>query len=545
MKTVIIGMLATEKDAGHGHRRWARWRPTVALCRQPDLPVARLELLHEPRFRGLAEQVSEDIRSVSPSTTVRLFPLERVDPWDFGEAYAALRQFARHYPFNAEEEEYLIHVNAGTHVARICMFLLTESRHFPGRLIQSISPARSDRKSLGAYRIIDLDLSRYDPIVARFQEEQLDAVSFLKSGIQTRNADFNRLIEQVEKVAVASRRAILLTGPTGSGKSRLARRIFELKKTRRLVTGSFVEVNCATLRGDAAMSALFGHVKGAFTGALQARPGLLQAADKGVLFLDEIGELGTDEQAMLLRALEDKTFLPVGSDEEVRSDFQLIAGTNRDLAAAVRPGRFRDDLLARINLWTFRLPGLGQRPEDIEPNLHYELEQFGHVEGRRVRFAREAWGTFLRFAVSPDAAWSGNFRDLNGAIVRMATLAVGGRITLELVHQEIARLRTAWRTEDNMRKDSLTERFLGPTRTGELDHFDRTQLEEVLRVCLRAKSLSEAGRILFAHSRKRKKSGNDASRLQKYLARFGIRYADIWAPSPVDSAPSDFPAIQA
>jgi transcriptional regulatory protein RtcR len=111
------------------------------------------------------------------------------------------------------------------------------------------------------------------------------------------------------------------------------------------------------------MSALFGHVKGAFTGAVQSRPGLLRSADGGVLLLDEIGELGLDEQAMLLHAIEDKAFLPVGTDREAQSDFQLGAGTNRDLSQAVRIGRFRDDLLARINLWTFRLPGL-PRPRD-------------------------------------------------------------------------------------------------------------------------------------------------------------------------------------
>jgi len=114
------------------------------------------------------------------------------------------------------------------------------------------------------------------------------------------------------------------------------------------------------------MSALFGHVKGAFTGAINPRPGLLRAADGGILFLDEIGELGPDEQAMLLRALEDKVFLPMGSDREVKSDFQLVAGTNRDLFALVREGKFRDDLLARINLWAFQMPGLRDRIEDIE-----------------------------------------------------------------------------------------------------------------------------------------------------------------------------------
>ena len=138
------------------------------------------------------------------------------------------------------------------------------------------------------------------------------------------------------------------------------------------------------------MSALFGHRKGAFTGAAADRPGLLRAADKGVLFLDEIGELGLDEQAMILRAIEEKTFLPVGADKEVASDFQLIAGTNRDLGEAVAAGRFRDDLFARLNLWTFALPALRDRREDIEPNLDYELDRFAEREGSRVSFNSEA-----------------------------------------------------------------------------------------------------------------------------------------------------------
>ena len=139
-------------------------------------------------------------------------------------------------------------------------------------------------------------------------------------------------------MAIAGKAPLLLTGPTGAGKSQLARRIYELKRQRQQIAGPFVEVNCATVRGDQAMSALFGHVKGAFTGARPIRPGLLRAADGGMLFLDEIGELGADEQAMLLRAVEEKHFLPVGSDREVQSDFQLIAGTNRDLATEVARG---------------------------------------------------------------------------------------------------------------------------------------------------------------------------------------------------------------
>ncbi len=197
------------------------------------------------------------------------------------------------------------------------------------------------------------------------------------------------------------------------GNSRLARRIYELKKARRQIEGPFVEVNCATLRGDATMSALFGHTKGAFTGAVKDRPGLLKTAEGGVLFLDEVGELGPDEQAMLLRAVEEKAFLPVGADEEVRSTFQLICGSNRDLSAEVRRGNFREDLLARIHLWTFRLPGLRNRTEDIEPNLNYELDQFAGVTGKRITFNKEARQRFLDFTTGPGVLSLGSFRDLN------------------------------------------------------------------------------------------------------------------------------------
>ena len=266
-------------------------------------------------------------------------------------------------------------------------------------------------------------------------------------------------------------------GPTGAGKSRLARRIFELKKARHAVKGEFIDLNCATLKGDGAMSALFGHTKGAFTGAaLKDRAGLLRTADGGVLFLDEIGELGLDEQAMLLRAVEEKTFLPLGSDRESSSDFQLIAGTNRDLPAAVRDGRFREDLLARINLWTFALPGLRTRPEDIEPNLQFELDQYARKTGRHITFSKEARQKFLDFARSPSSQWSGNFRDLNAAIARMSTLSLGGRISVDVVAEEMARLTHSWAGPKPADAHEAVRELIGNERLEQLDLFDRVQL---------------------------------------------------------------------
>ena len=274
------------------------------------------------------------------------------------------------------------------------------------------------------------------------------------------------------------------------------------------------------------MSALFGHINGAFTGAINPRDGHLRAANNGVLFLNEIGELGLDEQAMLLRALEDKVFLPLGSDKEVKSEFQLIAGTNRDLTERVNTGKFRDDLLARINLWTFTLPSLRERKEDIEPNLQFELDQFAERNGARVTFSREALNHFVKFATSSEASGKGNFRDLNGAIIRMATFAESGRISKDVVDEEIERLRAAWQNSGVTSGEGL-EKLLDEDAIIELDLFDRMQLLNVIEICREARSLSEAGRKLFLSSREQKKTANDADRLRKYLMRFGLSWEEI------------------
>lgn len=523
-KTVVLGLLGVTLDAMKRGDRWQQWRPSVDICRQDDLLVDRFELLFQPRFATLAGQITRDIASVSPETEVRPHYIDFKDPWDFEEVYGVLHDFASKYDFKPGAEQYLVHITTGTHVAQICQFLLTESRHIPGRLLQSGPP--KEKGKAGAYSIIDLDLSKYDRIASRFRLEQSESRQFLKSGIATRNKDFNRLIERIEQVAIASKAPLLLMGPTGAGKSQLARRVYELKKMRKQVTGRFVEVNCATIRGDGAMSTLFGHTRGAFTGAVGPREGLLREAHGGILFLDEIGELGLEEQATLLRAIEEGRFLPVGSDREVESTFQLISGTNRDLHQAVVQHTFRDDLLSRINLWTFQLPALRDRTEDLEPNLDYELARWTETHGNRVTFSKEARKLFLDFAASPTAIWAGNFRDFSAAVERMATLSEGGRITVPAVREEIDRLCASWQRPSTGSNDVLG-RFLDGNAIAALDLFDRVQLAEVVRVCSTSKSLSDAGRTLFSESRKRRSSTNDADRVRKYLARFGLSWADL------------------
>ena len=523
---VVISFLGTQLDAGGGEGRWQKWRPNVAMNQRNDLILDRIELFYADKYRPLADLVRADIRDRAPHTAVNLVQMELANPWDFSEVYTRLHDWAADYPFDTEKEEYWVHITTGTHVAQICLFLLVESRQIPGLLLQTAPPKNQKRQmargDVGTYELIDLDLARYDALAARLAAVRDDAVRYLKSGIATRNPAFNRMIAEIEQVALNSPSPILLTGPTGAGKSMLARRIFELKKARHQVRGTFVDVNCATLRGDGAASALFGHKKGAYTGAVEKRDGYLKSADGGVLFLDEIGELGLDEQAMLLKALEEKRFYPVGSDQESESHFQLIAGTNRDLRADVREGRFREDLYARINIWNYPLPALAERREDIEPNIAHQLALVSQELGRTTRFNKEAHAAYLAYALSPQAAWRGNFRDLAASIMRLATLAPQGRITRELVDAEIARLQYRWQEER-----PAASALPAAIDADALDLFERLQLEAVINICRQHKSLAAAGRALYNVSREQLARTNDSDRLRKYLQKYGLTWVDV------------------
>lgn len=521
MKNVVIGFLGTQLDRG-GFKR--KWRPSVQLCQHEKLPVARLELLCDERFRGLAGAVAADIARLSPETEVLIRRLDLADPWDFQEVYGALFDFAESYGFDEDRERYHVHLTTGTHVAQICWFLLTESRHIPARLLQT-GPPRGDDMPVGTFDVIDLDLRRYDALQQRFDLRTERSTDLLKAGIKTRNPAFNDLIERIEQVAGRSDAPLLLLGATGTGKSALAERIYELKLQNRRVRGRFVHVNCGTLRGEAGMATLFGNRRGAASGAPERR-GLLREAHGGLLFLDEIDALGPDEQAMVLHAVESGRFLPLGSDHEVTSNFQLIAGANRDLAKLVADGVFRADLYARLNLWTFRLPRLRERREDIEPNLEHELGRAEVQLGTRVGFNADAAQRYLAFANHPGTLWPGNFRDLGASVQRMCTLAPRGRITHAMVEQEIETLKAQWAGATDSSDMKLVRALLGSAVDG-IDLFDLAQLAIVIRVCRTSKTLSEAGRTLFAASRARKTSSNDADRLRKYLDRYALSWTEV------------------
>ncbi|NNF23906.1 MAG: sigma 54-interacting transcriptional regulator [Rhodobacteraceae bacterium] len=520
MRNVIIGFLGTQLDMG----KKRKWKPTVSLVQHGDFNVDRIELLHDHRFNRLAHAVKAEIEAISPLTEVLLCQLDLDDPWDFQEVYGKLFDFARDYGFDEDREQYHVHLTTGTHVAQICWFLLTEARHVPARLVQTGPPRGTDAPP--SLDIIDLDLSRYNALQQRFDLLSREYSDLLKGGVETRNAAFNALIDEIELVAGASDAPMLLLGGSGTGKTQLAQRIHDLKLQRRRVKGRLVQVNCATLSGGHAQAMLFGKRRN-FTGqAGSERSGLLREADGGVLFLDEVDELDLGAQALLLHAIESGRYYPLGSDHEVTSRFQIIACANRDLADLAAEGRFRPDLLARLNLWTFRLPPLADRREDIAPNLYYELAQAERALGRQVGFNADAAEAYLRFAEDPATSWPANFRDFSGSVQRMATLAARGRITRTMVDDEITRLRALWRQADSDADRVLVGDLLGK-RAEAIDPFDIVQLAAVVRICRASRTLSDAGRRLFAASRAQKASRNDADRLRKYLARYDLSWDQL------------------
>lgn len=238
-----------------------------------------------------------------------------------------------------------------------------------------------------------------------------------------------RVIAMIQKAAQV-RWPVLILGETGTGKELVARAIHEANPT-----GPFVTIDCSALVGPLAESELFGHVKGAFTGAVTTKVGLLTLAHGGTAFFDEIGELPLEVQVKLLRALQEKEFRPVGSVTTRRSDFRVIAATNRDLAQEVEKGNFRRDLYYRLNVIRIRLVPLRERKEDIPLLVEYFLRKYGR--GHRV--TQEVLDAFFAYD------WPGNVRELENCIQQMIALSTEPLIHIQQLPSPIQNFLAAGR----------------------------------------------------------------------------------------------------
>jgi len=227
------------------------------------------------------------------------------------------------------------------------------------------------------------------------------------------SASMQRVYDLITRVG-PTRSTVLVTGETGVGKELVARMVHELSSRS---GGSFVAINCGAVPGSLIESELFGHERGSFTGAERRREGILRQADGGTLFLDEITEMPIELQVKLLRVLETGTFTPVGSDQAVHTDLRVIAATNRDPEKAVEDGKLRHDLLYRLNVFPIEVPGLRERPEDIELLATHFLAELNGSSGTSKRLSDAA---VERLRTHP---WPGNVRELKNAIERAYILA--------------------------------------------------------------------------------------------------------------------------
>ncbi|TAM51434.1 MAG: sigma-54-dependent Fis family transcriptional regulator [Acidobacteria bacterium] len=243
-----------------------------------------------------------------------------------------------------------------------------------------------------------------------------------------RSQAMERVIGLVRRAA-PSRSNILLTGESGTGKELLARAIHQLSPR---VEGSFVVVNTGSVPTDLLESTLFGHIRGAFTGAVANRRGLFEVADSGTIFLDEIGTITPPTQAKLLRVIQEREFIPVGGEQTVKVDVRIIAATNADLPRMVGEGTFREDLFYRLNVITIELPPLRQRPDDIPALVNQFLRRFAE-ENRKSALALTPHALDVLMGYN----WPGNVRQLENVIERAVVLCPGDVIDVDLLPGEV------------------------------------------------------------------------------------------------------------
>jgi len=230
------------------------------------------------------------------------------------------------------------------------------------------------------------------------------------------------VLSQVAKVAPTDS-TVLITGETGTGKELIARAIH--KRSQRS-SRAFVSVNCAAIPRDLIASELFGHEKGAFTGATQRRLGRFESAEGGTIFLDEVGELPAETQISLLRVLQEREFQRVGGNESFQINVRVVAATNRNLEAAIAEGRFRDDLFYRLNVFPIEVPPLRQRKEDIPLLVEYFVDRYASKAGKNITGINKRSLELLQ-----SYAWPGNIRELQNVIERSVIICDSENLSVD------------------------------------------------------------------------------------------------------------------
>lgn len=320
-------------------------------------------------------------------------------------------------------------------------------------------------------------------LAARLQEEQEDVEL---TGVSPAIVELRRQI----LLAAPTDSRVLITGPNGSGKEVVARL---LHRHSRRAAGPFVALNCAAIPAELIESELFGHTKGAFTGAVEAKRGKFELADGGTLLLDEVGDMSLLTQAKVLRVLQESRFTRLGGSAEIKVDVRVIAATNKDLEAEIAAGRFRQDLYFRLNVVPIRVPALAERREDIPLLVETFMGKLGKRMGvKPKKVTPEAMEVLLTYP------WPGNVRELRNLVERLLIMVPGEEVTPADLPMKLPQAETFWPGRPLPLKQAR-------------EAFEREYIARVLRIC--DQNMSQAARVL----------GLERSHLYRKLKALGLK----------------------
>lgn len=368
-----------------------------------------------------------EVRCGYEPSKVDLYSVDLLSPIDYSDIYRKVSDNLHQAGLPNDSADLTFHLSPGTPAMAAIWIILSRTR-FPAGLIQS-----SKERGLES---VDFPFDLASDFLPEYLGRSTDRISRLADGTKLIAPEFGRIIHRsplVERQIELARRIaphdvpVLILGETGTGKELFAEAIHSAS-TR--ASKPFVAVNCGAISPELANSELFGHKRGAFTGAIADRKGCFQEAHGGTLFLDEIGDLPLETQVRLLRTLQAREITPVGASVPVKTDVRILAATHRDLSAEVGAGRFREDLFHRLSVGVIRLPPLRARDGDVALLIdhfigHINADSVGKPEWQKKEISQDA----IRFLVS--LSWPGNIRELYHTLLRAAIWSPGAVIGIE------------------------------------------------------------------------------------------------------------------
>lgn len=372
-------------------------------------------LFDTPTTTEMTQRTYEAIESLHSELEIHIIPLNLSDPTNYQEIFSGLREHAIAIQNEFSDSRFFISVASGTPQMHACWVLLAASGELPAKILH-VRPVRFVTKSSPA--ISEIDLSAEEFPVVRFARAHTKVPNVDVESVRSEIGiigDHPLFLKSLETGAMLapSQTPILISGETGTGKDLIAQFVHLLSERPE---APFVVVNCAAIPGELVESILFGHKRGAFTGAIADQVGKFDAANNGTLFLDELGELPMSTQAKLLRVLQDGIVEPLGRMHGHKVSVRIIAATNKDLRKQIRKGLFREDLFYRLNVGEIKLPALRERRSDIPKLALHFLDRLNRFLKNPRRLTAKALSRLQAHQ------WEGNIRDLENVIERSVRL---------------------------------------------------------------------------------------------------------------------------